>query len=435
MKNKKGFTLVEIIVSLVILSLIGLVIGLNLRGMLKSNEAKAKLDLDRKIVSAAELFVSQNADLVNQLETSRGFVEIYISQLINSGFLDGNLKNPDTGEALSPESKVKASLDSSGTIIYIYPSTGIEEHLQTLNRYINYNANYDCKGDLGDAPGLVIVRANGNYVAKADHGAYNVQCNSSEVNTGKIGNYVQNYSYRTSEGITKTARRNVIVVDNVQPAVPEWPTISTAWRNTDIILRITLVDNESGVGSYALSARANTAAAAICLDYRSSTSAPGNKITVERAIAENGWYRVCVRDQAGNQSDRTFEITNIDKVRPVLSCGTGSCTATDALSGLASSSGLTCSTPSACGGNRNTCTATATDRAGNTISQSYQSAASAACPTTSRPCGRCDGHCNPNPPGAVQNGVNSFCPGSTSWTCSGGGGTCTASSQGAWCSC
>lgn len=79
MKNKNGFTLIEIIISLVLLVAVGLLIMTNLnKTFTKFNEDEYD-NFVSKVNSATNIYLDNNSRIKNELETSKAFVFITVN--------------------------------------------------------------------------------------------------------------------------------------------------------------------------------------------------------------------------------------------------------------------------------------------------------------------------------------------------------------------
>lgn len=79
MKNKNGFTLIEIIISLVLLVAVGLLITTNLnKTFTKFNEDEYD-NFVSKVNSATNIYLDNNSRIKNELETSKAFVFITVN--------------------------------------------------------------------------------------------------------------------------------------------------------------------------------------------------------------------------------------------------------------------------------------------------------------------------------------------------------------------
>ena len=97
MKNKRGFTLVELIAVMTLLSAIILVSVPVVINTLKNNDNKVYENFEKQVKQAAELYVERNRNLYPELDNIGGSVEIHTSTLINEGYLKHDLENPTTG--------------------------------------------------------------------------------------------------------------------------------------------------------------------------------------------------------------------------------------------------------------------------------------------------------------------------------------------------
>lgn len=103
--NKKGFTLIELLMVIAIITIISMILVPNVINMISINKQKSCESLKKNIISATKLYVNENKyDLGftcdnKTIET----IEIPISDLIDTGKLDGEIKNPINDEDLTTE--------------------------------------------------------------------------------------------------------------------------------------------------------------------------------------------------------------------------------------------------------------------------------------------------------------------------------------------
>ena len=98
--NQKGFTLVEILVTIGLLALLGVGIGVSLNKVLKNQEENTYETFIEKIKSSSLLYSSNSETIMNDLEFNNGYVLISMNDLINGGYIRENVKNPNTNETL-----------------------------------------------------------------------------------------------------------------------------------------------------------------------------------------------------------------------------------------------------------------------------------------------------------------------------------------------
>ena len=104
--NKKGFTLVEILVSIGLLSLLGSVIAISLNRVFKDNNKKHYNEYVEKVKSSAMFFVNNTVDIKNDLNDN-SFKIITIGDLIDNGYVNDTLANPNTDEKVGTEEKIQ----------------------------------------------------------------------------------------------------------------------------------------------------------------------------------------------------------------------------------------------------------------------------------------------------------------------------------------
>ena len=124
MKSRKGFTLVELLGVIVILSMIVLVTVPALITTLTNSEEKAKEEFEKTMFLAAETYFQKHSELFPQLYESNGKAYVQIRTLIEEGYLKETLIDPNTDQQVDQSTSVQAVLNSDGTFKYSF---------QTLN--------------------------------------------------------------------------------------------------------------------------------------------------------------------------------------------------------------------------------------------------------------------------------------------------------------
>ena len=99
--NKKGFTLIELLMVIAIIAIISMILVPNVINMISTNKQKSCESLKKNIISATKLYVNENKyDLDFTCDNT---IEIPISNLIDTGKLDGEIKNPINNDDLTTE--------------------------------------------------------------------------------------------------------------------------------------------------------------------------------------------------------------------------------------------------------------------------------------------------------------------------------------------
>lgn len=97
--NKKGFTLIELLMVIAIITIISMILVPNVINMISINKQKSCESLKKNIISATKLYVNENKyDLGFTCDNT---IEIPISKLIETGKIDGDIKNPINNDDLT----------------------------------------------------------------------------------------------------------------------------------------------------------------------------------------------------------------------------------------------------------------------------------------------------------------------------------------------
>lgn len=121
--NKKGFTIIELIMVIVIISILSLVLVPNIITFNNKNKIKSCESLEKNIISAAKIYVTNNKyDLGFGCSEAK---KIKLKTLVNSGDLSSPITNPMT----------KDKIDLNKTITVTYDCT---------NKAFTYNFTLNC---------------------------------------------------------------------------------------------------------------------------------------------------------------------------------------------------------------------------------------------------------------------------------------------------
>lgn len=111
MKNKKGFTLVEIIA---VIALIAVIVGIFIVNLVGKNDPKENnKDTVKQILSAADAYVSANKSEIEKLYEGYNFVDITIGDLKNNGLLSEDIINKETNEKYKDDVVVRVTLNDA----------------------------------------------------------------------------------------------------------------------------------------------------------------------------------------------------------------------------------------------------------------------------------------------------------------------------------
>lgn len=117
MKNNRGFTLVELIAVITLLSAIILVTVPVIINTIKKNDLKLSEGFENALKQAAEFYVERNRDNFPDLNNIGGNIEIPTEDLVKAGYLKQDLENPiDNSSVL----KYKVIIEVGNDNIFIY---------------------------------------------------------------------------------------------------------------------------------------------------------------------------------------------------------------------------------------------------------------------------------------------------------------------------
>lgn len=223
---KKGYTLVELLGVIALLSVIFLITGVLITQSLKNAKEKAILKQNDMLKNSLSLWASSH----NPLEGME--YHITLSQLKNEGLVDSDIKNPNTKVNLANDIVLKVK-STDGVLSYEIDSTG------------------SCTGDYSQIPKLtfddvVFVEIKTTYTDVKAVSDVSVT-SSGSVNTNQLGTNYITYT-ATKNGYCNKGIKNVVVVDTTAPVLSFSDlTISLSQVNTyNYLTGVTATDN-SGV--------------------------------------------------------------------------------------------------------------------------------------------------------------------------------------------
>ena len=106
--NKKGFTLIEVIMVIAIIAILSLILIPNVTVLIDKNKKKSCEKMIDNIESAAKMYVNQNKYELG-FDCSGTAKEITLKTLVDAGYLGGELVNPINKEKISLESEVSVT--------------------------------------------------------------------------------------------------------------------------------------------------------------------------------------------------------------------------------------------------------------------------------------------------------------------------------------
>ena len=132
-KNKKGFTLVELIAVVAFIAVVVLIATPNIINQIKRNKKNRYQEFMGDLCLAAEAYIN-HTDKANELQNTNDYIILNISDLIAGGYVKSTLKNPETDERVADSSlQVILNSDKSYSCTLSKTSTYQQYATQHLN--------------------------------------------------------------------------------------------------------------------------------------------------------------------------------------------------------------------------------------------------------------------------------------------------------------
>ena len=122
--NKKGFTLIEVIVVIVIIVILSLILIPNVMLFINKNDIKSCEKLITNIESSAKIYVSENKYTLG-FDCSNTSKTITLQQLVEEGDLSSPIINPKTKEPIDLNTTIAVTYNCKDKT-FTYKVNGIE---------------------------------------------------------------------------------------------------------------------------------------------------------------------------------------------------------------------------------------------------------------------------------------------------------------------
>ena len=203
--KKKGFTLVELLAVIIILSLVLVIAVPSVNKYIKQSKEKAYDAQISTIIEAAQAYASTNLELLPNRENIS--VKVTLGQLKSSGLIKEEVKNPNDDKYFDDALTIKIKKNKENYIYEVVENTittrdGEEAPKITLNGspMVTYNLN-DTYNDLG----VSATDSDGNALT-------NIVIDKSNLVMSTEGIYQVKYTVTDTKGISSTVYRNVYVI-------------------------------------------------------------------------------------------------------------------------------------------------------------------------------------------------------------------------------
>ena len=221
MKNlKSGFTLVEILGVIIILSFILLAIIPNINNLLNGSRNKLYNEQIEEIKAATKSWSAVNSNNLPASESESITVTLY--QLKMSGFVPYNIKNPKTGDLFSDDMTVEISKKGMNYFYEITDFGDTNVQIDPNSPQIILNGSIHTYSEIGDSytdAGAQYKDVSGIYILIESYTIYDSEDNQiAEIPTDTIGEYYIEYSATINE-LTSTIKRQVTIRDTIAPVI------------------------------------------------------------------------------------------------------------------------------------------------------------------------------------------------------------------------
>ena len=203
--KKKGFTLVELLAVIIILSLVLVIAVPSVNKYIKQSKEKAYDAQISTIIEAAQAYASTNPELLPNRENIS--VKVTLGQLKSSGLIKEEVKNPNDDKYFDDALTIKIKKNKENYIYEVVENTittrdGEKSPKITLNGspMVTYNLN-DTYNDLG----VSATDSDGNALT-------NIVIDKSNLVMSTEGIYQVKYTVTDTKGISSTVYRNVYVI-------------------------------------------------------------------------------------------------------------------------------------------------------------------------------------------------------------------------------
>lgn len=308
--QEKGFTLIELVGVIVLVSLMILIIIPTVEKVVKKGEENADKQLKDNMILAAKSWAVDNKGKMPQEPGVK--INIWLSDLQKDGYIERNIKLPSTGGSID-EACIEVTNKSSGVAkknVYDY----------VYNDNCTINLDLVIIGKIGNTPITSGTWTNKDITLTATSsytGTYQWYSESTVINGATKKSYVATKGANTEEKVTykvkmKSEKRTpeatyVAAIDKKAPAISITSKIAT---KDNLTISLSETSSGSGLKGYAITSTATTPTTWTAISGTSYSN------TFSKAT---GTYYIHVKDVAGNTTYKTVSITSMDP--PTCSIG------------------------------------------------------------------------------------------------------------------
>ena len=301
--RQKGFTLIELVGVIVLVSLMVLIIVPTVEKSVKVGQVKADKQLKDNMILAAKSWAVDNKGKMPQEPGVK--INIWLSDLQKDGYIERDIKLPSTGASID-EACIEATNKSSNVAkkdVYDY----------VYNDNCTINLDLVIIGKIGNTPITSGTWTNKDITLTATSsytGTYQWYSGSTAINGATKKSYVATKGTNTEGKVTykvkmKSEKRTpeatyVAAIDKKAPAISITSKIAT---KDNLTISLSETSSGSGLKGYAITSSATTPTTWTAISGTSYSN------TFSKAT---GTYYIHVKDVAGNTTYKTVSITSMD---------------------------------------------------------------------------------------------------------------------------
>ena len=290
---KKGFTLVELIVVIVLLSLISIFTFPSINETLNERKEKLYNIQIENIKTSTENYINKN-----NLFDGNDKVIVTLCQLKQEGFTDENIKDPRTGVLLSNDSKVIAEKDTNEYTFILgddnSTTCGLED--DTLFEYVEVGSAYIEKMD--ESKYTITIYLDNNEVESID--------------TSRISTYIIKYASTDGTKITKY----VYIIDTTGPEITYTKDQKYVDANGNEV-----TSKKIGEGTIIINANQNDTFIpfpAQAIDKNDGETELNISSNVNLKLPGTYYITYSSTDQKGNTTTKNQKIEVVDTIAPII---------------------------------------------------------------------------------------------------------------------
>mgnify|MGYP003304901226 CR=1 FL=1 len=306
--RKKGFTLVELIGVILILGII-LILATPVIKKINSNSRQELYDIQIvNIIDALKLWSVDNSRVLPQNEGET--ITITLGQLKMGGYIDEDLKNPQTNTCFGNDMLLTVSRYRENYIYDVKEDSDTESDSCSdyLKPYIILNGEPIVYVEVGNSYkelGAIAKDQLGNDITSSI--VKTISGTGTTIDTSKVGNkYTITYSV-TAEGVTESVNRTVIVNDTTPPilTIPKNTSIYRNASSFDLMTGVSATDNSGEPVDITVKSNISFSIPGEYTVTYTAKDSSGNKTTKNRII-----YVLETKDETG-PIYASYEVKNI----------------------------------------------------------------------------------------------------------------------------